>query len=184
MAANEQSTLSRVLGIIVGVLIVILGISCFLTPIDTFGITGWLITFALVIDGVTKVLMWNDGRKIGVKDTWLLIGGILSIVLGIIMMGSVAARVAVDIFVAYLLGIWLFAGGIVRIVRSFQMRKVQKTLGGALGSNWDVAFIAGVVMTVLGIFCVANPVIMMVAVGWGIGFSFVIEGIGLITAIA
>ena len=184
MTESGQSTLSRVLGIIVGVLIVILGISCFFTPIETFGITGWLITFALLIDGITKVLVWNDGRRVGVKDNWVLIGGILSIVLGVVMLGSVAARVAVDAFVAYLLGFWLFVDGILRIVQSFQMRKAQKTLGGVLGSNWTLAFVSGIIMTVLGIFCVANPVIMMIYVGWGIGFSFIVGGLGLITSIA
>ena len=64
------------------------------------------------------------------------------------------------------------------------MRKAQKTFGGALGSNPGIALVTGILMTVLGIFCIANPVIQMVAIGWMIGFSFILGGIGLITATA
>lgn len=182
MGNSGQSTLSRVLGVIAGVLIVILGVSCFFLPLETYGITGWLITFALIFDGIAKVMVWNECRKIGVKDTWALIGGVLSIALGLVMLFSIAARIAVDIFIAYVVAFWLLFAGVVRIVQSFQMRKADKELGTLLGSNWNLAFIVGIAMVVLGIFCVANPVIVMVTAAWGIGFALIAGGVGLITA--
>ena len=182
--AQNSFTASRILGVIAGVLIVMLGVSCFFTPIATFGITGWLIALGLIADGASKIVLWNDYRKTGVSDTLALVGGILSIVFGIVMVGSIAARAAVDVFVAVLVSVWLLFAGCVRIARSFKMRKVQTTIDAMLGTRWTLALVTGIIMVVVGIFCVANPIIVMVAIGWQIGFSMVMGGIGLITATA
>ena len=176
--------MSRVLGIIVGVLTVILGVWCFMTPIETYGVIGWLITFALIADGISKIMVWNDYRKIGVSDTWALVGGILSIILGITFAFNIVARVFADIFIAYVLAAWILFGGFVRIIRSFQMRDIHKNLGTTLGSNWGLALVMGILMVILGIFCMANPTIVMIATGWQISFALVLGGIGLITATA
>ena len=39
-------------------------------------------------------------------------------------------------------------------------------------------------MTIIGVFCIANPTIVMVALGWQIGFSLIAGGLALITATA
>lgn len=177
--------MSRVLGIIVGVLTIILGIYCFATPVLTFGVVAWLIAFAMIADGVAKLMVWREYKALGVSDTWALVGGILSIVLGVILAFSAVARVAADVFVAYMASFWLLFAGCVRVVRSFQMRHVRRTIASQmLGTNWGLAFVTGLVMIVLGIVCIANPVIVMVALGWQIGFAMILGGIGLITATA
>lgn len=177
--------MSRILGIVFGVLIVITGVYSLMTPIQTYGVVGWLIAFAMIADGIGKVMVWFDYRKLGVTDVWALVGGILSVVLGCALAGSQVARAAVDIFVAYIVGGWLLVGGVVRIARSFSMRKVHNTLDTAvLGTNWDLALCIGILMVILGIFCLANPLIVMVALGWQVGIALIMGGVGLITATA
>lgn len=185
MAENKKISAGRILGIIGGVLIIMLGVSCLLTPIETYGIVGWLIAIALIMDGVGKVMLWNDLRKAGVHDVWAMVGGILSCILGVVLACSQALMVAVDIFIAYIVGAWILIAGCVRIARSFSMRHVQKELGDkVLGANWDLALITGILMVVLGIFCLANPVLVMIALGWQIGFALIVGGASLITATA
>lgn len=176
--------MSRAFGIIIGILTVILGVWCLLTPIDTFGVVGWLITLSLVADGMGKVMVWIDYRKIGVSDTLALVSGILSLALGVVLVCSMTARIAVDVFVAYVMAFWILLGGLVRIARSFRMRDIRRTLGTFLGSNWALSLATGILMTVIGAFCIANPAIVMVALGWQIGFALVAGGIALITATA
>lgn len=176
--------MSRALGIIFGVLTVVLGIYCFMTPIETYGVVSWFIAFAMIADGISKIMLWNDFKKVGVTDTWALVGGILSVVLGIVLCGSFVARVTMDVFIAYVVSCWILFAGCVRIARSFAMRDVHKTLNTTLGSNWSLALVVGILLVVLGIFCVANPTIVMVALGWQIGLALVFGGIGLITATA
>lgn len=183
MTQESGTRVSRILGVVFGVLIILVGVYSMLTPIQTFGVVGWLIVAALITDGVGKVLIWNDSRRLGLRDTWALVGGIASVILGIAVACSQLAMAAVDLFVAYLVGAWVLLGGCMRIARSFAMRDVYRATGGRLlGSNWDLALILGILMVLLGVFCLANPVFVMVALGWQVGFALIIGGVGLITA--
>lgn len=185
MAEKKGITAGRILGIVSGVLIIVLGIYCIFTPIETYGVVGWIIACAMIADGASKIVLWNELRKSGVADVWALVGGILSCVLGVVLACSQAAMVAVDIFIAYLVGAWVLFAGCVRIARSFAMRNMRVEVNGAvLGTNWDLALIAGILMVVLGIFCLANPMLVMIALGWQIGFALIFGGAGLITATA
>lgn len=174
--------MSKILGVAGGVLMVLLGIFCVMTPIETYGMVSWLIAFAMVADGISKIALFLEYQRAGEHDVWALVGGILSIVFGIVLAGSLAMRVAVDVFVAYVASFWVLFAGCVRIVRSFRMRNVQRTLDARLGSNWELALVVGILMVMLGLFCVANPTIVMVALGWQVGFAVIACGIGLISA--
>lgn len=180
MAQNGSSTLSRIIGIVAGVFIILTGIVSLFTPLETYGVVGWLIAFGMLFDGIAKVMVWNEYRKVGVSDTWALVGGVLSAVLGVALLCSVGGRLAADIFIAYVIACWLVFAGIVRIARSFTMRDVHKNLGTKLGENWGLALIIGIVMVVLGIFCMIYPGIVMVAIGWQIGIALIVGGAGLI----
>lgn len=177
--------MSRILGIIVGVLIIILGVYCLFTPVITFGVVGWFIAIAMIADGISKLMLWNDFRKTGASDVWALISGVLSVALGIVLACSNLAQVALDVFVAYVVSLWVLVSGIARIARSFQMRKAHKALDTQiLGSNWDVVLITGILLVVLGILCLFNPIIVMITLGWQIGFAMIVGGIGLIAVTA
>ncbi|MBO7675203.1 MAG: DUF308 domain-containing protein [Atopobiaceae bacterium] len=177
--------MSRAAGIISGVLIILLGVMCLFTPIVSYGVVSWMVAVALLADGVSKILLYNDFKKAGVSDIWALVGGICSVLLGVMLVFSGVARVAVDVMVAYMASIWLLVGGCVRIARSFQMRQASRVMRAqVLGANWDLALVVGILMVVLGILCLANPVIVMVTLGLQIGASLVLGGIGLITATA
>ena len=173
--------LSRILGILAGVFIIITGVLSLFTPLRSYGMVGWLIAFAMAFDGVAKIMVWNDYRKIGISDTWALVGGILSALLGVLLLCSVSGRLAADVIIAYLVAGWLVFAGIVRIARSITMRDVAKNLGTQLGSNWGLALVVGIIMVVLGVFCMIYPGVVMVAIGWQIGFALIIGGAGLIT---
>lgn len=183
MTSTESANITRIVGIVCGVLAILVGLYCVFTPISTYGVVGWIIAVAMVADGVSKILLWNDYRKMGVSDVWALVGGIISVVLGLALVGSQAAQVVVDVLIAYMVAGWVLAAGCVRIARSFTMRNVSKVYGTKmLGTNWDLMLAVGILMVILGLFCLANPLLVMVAIGWQIGFALVMGGVGLITA--
>ena len=184
MTVSESAGITRIVGIVCGVLTILLGVYCVVTPIATYGIVGWVIAVALIADGVSKILVWNNYRKMGVSDVWALVGGIASVVLGIALAGSQAAQIAVDVFVAYVVAGWVLVAGCVRIVRSSSMRDVQKDYEtGILRTRWDLMLIIGILMVILGIFCLANPLLVMITIGWQIGFALIMGGVGLITGL-
>lgn len=187
MATEGKSTLSRVLGVIGGILVTIMGVVCFLTPLRTYGITGWLLIVSMIADGLVNIAVWNDYRKAGVSDMWALIGGILSVVLGLVLACSVIGRLAADMFLAYVVAIWIIFGGCTRVMRALAMRKAGKErveFGSVLGHSWVFTLIMGIVLVALGIFFLANPVILMITIGWQIALAMVAAGIGLIVMTA
>ena len=172
----------RVITIILGALLLIGGIYCMFAPIATYSALGWLIGFAMIVEGIGSVIVWNDRRRLGLADGWTLAGAILSIVLGVFLLGSFAAQFALDLFIAYLIAIWLVFGGIARIAAALSIRKYQKeTMGAdAPSSGWIGLLVIGILIIILGILCIFNPTSIMISVGLLLGLSIVCTGAGLI----
>ena len=171
----------KVVSIILGALMLIGGVYCLFTPIATYSALSWLIGFSMLVEGIGSVLTWNDRRKLGFADGWTLAGAIVSIILGCFLLGSFAAQLAVDLFIAYLIAAWLVIGGITRIVVSLKLRKLRNTAGaGAIGANWGVLLVMGIIVTVLGVMCLFDPIAVMIGVGVMLGISIVCVGVDLI----
>ena len=170
----------KVVSIILGILLIIGGAYCILTPIATYSTISWLIGLAMIVEGIGSAITWNDMRKNGFADGWTLAGAIISIILGVFLLGSFAARFAVDLFIAYIIAAWLIIGGIVRIVASIKVRKLDRYEGGsAVGSSWIVLLILGILVVICGVLCMINPLSVMIGVGMMLGISIVCVGVDL-----
>lgn len=167
----------KVITVILGVLLVIGGIYCIFSPVATYSAMGWLIGLSMLAEGVANVITWNSRRKLGVADGWSLAGGIISIILGVFMLGSYAMQAAVDVFIAYLIAFWLVVAGIVRIVTALNMRK---STDQALANGWAIQLVLGVLIIILGILNMLNPVSVMIGIGMMMGVSIVFVGVTLI----
>lgn len=171
----------KVVTIILGIMMLIGGVYCMFAPIETYAALSWLIGAAMIVEGVGSVITWNDRRKYGLADSWTLLGAIVSIALGVFLLGSFAAQLAVDYFIAYLIAIWLVFGGIARIAAAISIRNYQNQMGsGAIATSWVALFALGVLIVILGVLCIFNPVSVMVGVGFMLGLSIVFVGAGLV----
>lgn len=171
----------KVLSIILGVLLIVGGVYCILTPIATYDALSWLIGAAMVVEGIGGIFTWNARRKCGLADGWTLAGSIVSLVLGIFLLGSFVLHFAVDLFIAYLIAAWLVIGGIARIFAAFQIRKFQEEEGPeAVPANWVGVLIIGILVVILGILCFFNPLSIMVGVGFMLGVAVIFVGVDLI----
>ena len=167
----------KVVTIILGVLLLIGGIYCAFAPVATYSALGWVIGISMLVEGVASIIAWNDFRKLGIANGWSLAASILSIVLGVFILGSYALQFAIDMFIAYFIAIWLVVAGIARIVSAFGMRKSQHRTGGG---GWIAQIVLGVLIAILGILCIFNPLSIVAGVGLMLGLSIVLVGIGLI----
>ena len=171
----------KIFTIVMGALLVVGGMYCMFAPIATYSALSWLIGLAMLVEGIGSVITWNERRRIGIADGWTLVGAIVSIVLGIFLLVSYVARFAVDMFIAYLIAIWLVFGGISRIIAALNLRNYQYQLGvGAAPGNWVALLVLGIALVVLGILCIFNPVSIMISVGFLLGLSIVFSGVGLV----
>ena len=168
----------RTVGVIFGAILVICGVYCLVTPVETFEVLGWLIGFVMLVEGVSSVLTWNGRRKLGFADGWTLVGAIASIVLGAFVVGSLALQLAIDEFLAYLVAAWLVIGGVARIAAAIGLQRFN--LSEITGVNWIVILLLGILIVIMGIVCFLHPTIAMAGVGIILGVSIIITGISII----
>ena len=171
----------RILMIILGVLLLVGGIYCMFAPVATYSALSWLIGLAMVVEGIASVVMWNDWRKQGLASGLTLVGAIVSILLGGFLLGSFVAQFAVDVFIAYLIAIWLIVAGVARVVAAIGARNYQREMGAsAARTNWGGLMVLGVAIAILGILCFFNPLSVAVGVGLLLGLAIACVGAGLI----
>lgn len=169
----------NIIGVAIGIALIVSGIYCLITPVETFGALGWLIGFIMIVEGVSSLLTWNERRKYGFADGWTLAGAIISVLLGVFVVGSMAIQFAIDAFLAYMVAFWLVLGGVTRIIAAFGLRKLQR-VGNDVGANWIVLLLLGALVVVMGVACFLHPAFAMAGVGMLLGIAVIITGCSII----
>ena len=159
-----------VLFTILGVLLVIGGISCMFTPLATLLAAGYLIGILLLVYGIFGIVRAIT-EKGGALD-WIL--SILALAIGLFSFFRPDASLGAysGIIIVLLAGFFLVQG-IVHIVTAIKTRFVNK--------NWVWSLIVGILAAILGIFCFVYPMFTAVTAGVLIGFFFVMMGISMIS---
>ena len=169
----------KILAIILGVLLAIGGFYCMFAPVATYEALIWLFAVGMIVDGVARIVVWNEQRKAGTASGWTLAGGIITIILGIFLLGSFLAQVALGVFFAYLIAVGMVVGGITRIIAAFQIRNAGPFAGQ---SSWVAILVLGLLTTCLGVWFVINPGAVVITTGFLMGLSIIFSGIALVVA--
>ncbi|PWL71877.1 MAG: hypothetical protein DBY25_03755 [Clostridiales bacterium] len=169
----KKGTFLRVIWIVSGVLLLIAGILCFISPsVALQSIALWLGLFMLV-SGVLDIIAFAKSYDVVIGSGWLLANGILTLLLGLLMLGNEWITATV---LPLLLILWLISSGISSLVHSFDLKRFGV-------SGWGLMTAWGAVEIVFGVVSLFKPVAAVVAMAILIGITFVIEGIKmLITA--
>ena len=78
--------------------------------------------------------------------------------------------------------IWVIVIGILRLVRSFKLRRFHKALNTQIiARHWWVVMINGILLIAVGIIGLMNPAMTAVAIGTLMGWHVVIAEINLIS---
>lgn len=174
--------LLKIVGVIVGVLMVISGVYCLFAPELTYLGIGYVVGVSMLLDAAGRIYAWWQYKKEGEADGWMLAGAVLSAVFGIILIGNGAAQLSVDVFIAYMAAIWILVHAVIAIIRSFRARKLHKVLNTRLiGKNWWLSLIIGVLMCIFAILSLMNPTVIMAAIGTFIGLGIIVAGADMIT---
>lgn len=162
----------RVLTIILGILLTILGLYCMFTPGITFLSVGWIIGLLLLITGVNSIVDYFGTRALGFS-TWVdLLFGIVTALLGLVLLFNQGARFITDMVAVYLLAAWILVGGIFLIAASLNLRKV--------GAGWVWMLVLGILSAIVGFLAFVYPGITAIAIGLMIGLFILLEGVSMI----
>lgn len=139
----------------------------------------------MLMDAVSRIVTWFELKKEGKADGWMLADGIVSCVFSLILRGSTALQLMVDVAIAYVAAIWILTIGIIRIVHAFKLRKVHKELDTKLlCSSWGLNLCFGILQVLFGILSLMNPSVIMAAMGVFIGLGIIVSGANLVTEAA
>lgn len=171
----------NILSLVLGILLVIGGVWCTMSPIATFASLGWLFGIIMLVEGFGNALTWNERRRDGVADGWSLLAAVLSAILGIILIISGVARFAIDTFFTYLISAWLIASGAMRIASALRLRAMRK-VGAPIGGSWGILLVIGILVTIAGVFCLFHPILTMAGFGVYMGIGIISTGFTFIAA--
>lgn len=176
----EQSARDKVasfwwMPLIRGILLILFGILMYVSPGVTLFSLLWYLGIYWIVDGVFWLVqafssaqfssMWGNSRW------WLIIGGILSIIAGVITLGHpFLAGLVNGTFLVYLIGISAIVAGVSTL---FSGRDGSRTLWTAL---------VGVLYIIFGILIMANPLISLVALVFTLAAWAIVTGIFTIVA--
>jgi len=157
-----------VLSIILGVLLIIGGISCMATPFATYLSTGYFVGIFMFVYGIAGLVRGFQKKAHALE----IVVSVLAIIVGIISFVRPGTALVFDGVMLYVIAAWFVIQGIVSIVISFQMKSVS--------SGWFWGLIVGILGVILGIYSFAHPMVTALTAGLLIGFYFIESGIDLI----
>lgn len=164
----------KIIGIITGVLITILGGYAMCVPLRTFLGIGWLLGIIMLVSGIEILVLEFSKKK---KDAWQILIGVLETIGGGFLLFSGIQRMITDVMVVYIIGI------VITFYGAFQIISVCKEYKEAKG-NSILKIILGVLSVIAGILVLSHPFITMVSVGYLIAASLFFQGINTIVVAA
>lgn len=187
----------KILSVIMGILLIIGGICCVATPISTYAVLPDLMGIAMMVEGIGCIIAWANLKAAGEKNGLLILNGILSVILGIVVVGSDLIKLDLAITYIYFAAAWMLVSGVFRIVDAFKIRKLRKEADGMpvnndidragrsllqqIGGTWWVFLIIGILSVIAGFMSFDNPLSLAIAIGTIMGIDVIVSGVDLIT---
>ena len=156
--------------IIFGIIMVIAGIACLVTPIaTTFGVMYFFMVL-LFVTGIMLIIKCIAYKRFGLDFFF----GILSLIAGAFIVFTPEYAFATETFLLYLMAAWLVVRGIVGIVNAFSARRL---IGGG---TFALALIVSIIVIITGIYSFIHPMVFAFSLGILASCYFIVEGVDMI----
>ena len=160
-----NKTLSRILWIVAGVLLIAAGVYCFVSPDAALGGLSLMLGLAMLFSGVVDIVIFASSRRYMLGSGWFLLEGIFTVLLAVFLLCNQAFTM---LSLPFIFGMWLLFGGISRFVSSFDLQRL-----GVKGWGWFTAL--GVLLTVAGILSFYDPISGALALSWVSGLVLILQ---------
>jgi uncharacterized membrane protein HdeD (DUF308 family) len=151
MTAQDKRDLSQFLGrtwgvlLTAGIITLILGIVVLVWTDETAVVVGWMLGIYLVVAGIFQLVQSFTGDRTGGVRALLVIGGLLSLVLGVFAFRSVAHSVAL---LAVVIGVAWLINGVTTLMTAIGDKDLP-------GRGW--AIFSGLIILLGGVIILAWP---------------------------
>ncbi|WP_405318450.1 HdeD family acid-resistance protein [Ruminococcus sp.] len=160
----------RVLSVIIGILMLICGVSCMCTPLVTFMDAGYFIVILVAVYGVIGIVRAIAEKHFGAGFVF----SILSVIFGVTVLFFPRLMLLADGIMIYMTAAWFVLQGIISVISAIQIKK-------ATGSKlWILQLIFGILGVILGCYSFFHPALVAVSIGFLIGFYFIETGFAML----
>ena len=160
-----------ILSVVLGVILIIGGVSIMFTPLSSFLGMGYFIIILFFISGIFGLVRGISKKQYGL-DFWTSIVALILGVIGLFMPGD--ASLATDQIILFLAAGWFVVHGTVSIFGAIKLKRV-----GASGGAVALGIILGVLEVFLGLYSCFHPLLLAIAIGWLIGIFFIETGLSM-----
>jgi len=156
---------------IMGILLIIGGVTLAATPLITFISAGYFIVILFFVMGIAGIVQGIRSKRYDKKFFFAILSLVLGLV-GLLVPGAVAMNNTV---LLYLAAGWFFVHGILTILEAIESRKEGATTGEVV-----LGVILGLLEILVAVYSAMHPSVMAVSIGILIGFYFVESGVNVI----
>lgn len=168
---SNKKALSWLL-LISGILLVVLGVYMFSTPLGNFVSIAVFIAASMLVSGFSEIISFFSSEK-GKRSGWMLASGIISLIFGIWTIfgrGMEALIVALPFIFAF----WVLNSNIMRITGSLSLRDWGYR-------NWGFTFALGILGTIAGVILIFSPLVSGLSMAYLVPIMFIVHGISNIS---
>lgn len=157
----------KVLNIIAGVLLIVLGVYCLCNQDIAAMTAGLMIGVLMLISGVMEIVVFATTSGLMFGSGWLLLDGVLTVILSLFLLFNQWFTL---LSLPFLFTLWLLFSGVSRFVSAFDLRTL-----GVRGWGWLLAI--GIILITAGLICMMDPWVSVAAIGVTVGLVFLLEGV-------
>ena len=165
-----NQTVSRVLWILAGVLLIIAGVICLINPGAAWTTLSLYLGISMLLSGVIDIVIFARGNRYMAGAGWFLLDGILTVLLSLFLLFHQAFTM---LTLPLIFGMWLLYSGGSKFVNSFELRRL-----GVPGWGWFTAL--GILLAVVGFFSFWDPVSQLFALSFLVGILLIFQGVSSI----
>ena len=166
----KNNTATRVLVLILGILLILMGMVLFATPDMNVVVLGYIVCILMLVFGVAEVVFYITHHKTHTASGWVLADGIISAVLGLLLLFVPAAQIqAMSIIFAD----WVLFSGVLCFASAFSERD-------AGSHNWGWNLAVGIIGILLGIWLMFDPALSAMSIGFLLPLAFIFEGVSAV----
>ena len=162
-----KNSMTRVLWIIAGILLILSGVTLLLNPEVSLLSMAGMIGFVILLSGIFDLAIYFSFSKSMLGAGWQLLDGILGVIIGFMFLGN---NVLVAAVLPYIFGMWILFSGVSKIVSGFDLKKLGF-------SKWGWIVVLGVLMTGVGVISFCRPVLSAVALSVLLAIGLIAEGV-------
>lgn len=150
-----------------GLLLVATAIYMFANPATPLAVLGFVFSIAVLLSGVFELVRYFGALK-PARTGWDLVNGILTVVVGLILLSASAGEQAT--YIPTIVGVWLIAWALIRLMTAQGL----KYLGFAAGRHLQFSAIGTLI---LGLLVLLFPMFFGAVAVWGIALVLLLIGL-------